>query len=217
MEGVMEKRVTREVVAKAMTELEASGRRPSARAVLERVGGGSMTTILKLMSEVRTADAGVKLEMAPELLDALEQATEAAAGTGLVVVEHPLDAAFTLARDIFDAERLRIERNAEDRIAGVQAQADVEKRRADDRVRELIQDSEAAEAEATRLAAEVEALTAKLSKADAKVERLSKQLATVTTERDSFKAVIGIKPKEQEPAGPLDVRPETSNKAAAAD
>lgn len=184
--------VTREEVAQAMGEIEATGRYASMMAIRKILGTGSPALLLRLAREIR--ESGELVQSKPS-----HAAPNAEPGTDLLPIPHDLAAALDLVRRAYDAAKAAADRGAAERVAEVHSQAD-----------EALKAAHAATVDARRDLATTET---ELADALAEAERLSEQLAgveaksaRVAAERDglriALKAVRVVGAQNRKPKSP---------------
>ena len=168
--------VTREEVAQAMGEIEATGRYASMMAIRKILGTGSPALLLRLAREIR--ESGELAQSKPS-----HAAPNAEPGTDLIPIPHDLAAALDLVRRAYDAAKAAADRGAAERVAEAHSQAD-----------EALKAAHTATADARRDLATTET---ELAEALAEAERLSEQLtgveaksARVAAERDGLRIAL---------------------------
>lgn len=176
-----ESKLTLELVAATADAIVASGSTPSNRAVLERLGTGSMGTIAKFMSawrEQRARPAAQEVSLPPALQQALVEFGIQAAATARSTAETELAAARQTESDLINEN----ERQAEqlDGLAADLKQLQAANAETDGRAAQLAMDLEASRSEVTRERAATEAARVALAKAELRLEavpRLESELA----------------------------------------
>ena len=214
--------ITKEQVAAVAAALVADGINPTARAVRERLGGGSMATVLRMLQDwraLRPTQADEPPKLPPGLADLLSsfvaRETSAARAPLIAALAERATEAEDLLRDADRAESEIARLNAENAalkieaatIGGKAASLETSLAEARNRIAAAERDAEMAKAGKSLAEARLENATAQASRADAilaDAARLSRELsdakaaAEVATARLEASREAGLKAEARE-------------------